>query len=58
MRPPPECGNCGSRREPVWRDRRIRCPDCEWPTDARVPAGDFCSICRRRHGREITHSAE
>jgi hypothetical protein len=47
----PGCANCGSSRPAL-------CPECDWPLGAMVPAGDFCSICRRHHGREITHACE
>ena len=45
------CANCGSTRP-------ARCPDCEWPLGKPVPDAAFCSICRRRHGPEVTHACE
>ena len=47
----PGCANCESSRPAC-------CPDCDWPLGAVVPAGEFCSICRRHHGAERTHAAE
>lgn len=55
------CANCGSARAPEMMGAlglSWRCPDCEWPLGVPVPEGDFCSVCRRRHGAETTHACE
>lgn len=55
------CANCGSARAAVLAlslARPLVCPDCDWPVGVPVPEAPLCSICRRRHGAEVTHAAE
>lgn len=57
------CVNCGSRlgyhQHPgagvltPWA-----CRDCDWPQGKPVPDAPLCSICRRRHGKEVQHASE
>lgn len=53
------CATCGStRRLRAGTGAPDRCPDCDWPVGMPLPPGQFCSICRRRHGPERTHACE
>lgn len=48
---------CGAWKPVSVIDGTRVCDTCAWPRDAHTK-GDECSICRRRHGREITHACE
>lgn len=53
------CQNCGSEKPPFKDGGIMRCPECDWPTDFKADTSKpLCSVCRRRHGSEVTHESE
>jgi methionyl-tRNA synthetase len=46
------CRNCGERAcgDP--------CGACGWPQQDESKDAPLCSVCRRRHGKEIIHECE
>lgn len=56
------CPNCGSAAlAAAIAPAEGRCRECAWPLGPGAPAvpdAPLCSVCRRRHGREIQHAAE